>query len=271
MVIDRKAHKRKTASGQITHVRKTQVNIDQKQTSKTSIDRSASLEIEDDYYTHSLEDKNFFKKESPTIPWEQPQVLHYWKEPEEGDRSPWGEIQNCAISTNNGVAIVTTASHGGVRVAPELNNKIPSAFRSKSGWYEEDCNWAIPAYFIPEEYVKVPRIYGAEHQMYNPVYAKRMAEKTLRRYYPDKFEKFLARQTAPAINKKTKFTEDLVENILANDEYRQKYGNANNLYLAMDKEGIINRSNEFVSKDAYNKFVELHPLYFENDKTKGEN
>jgi len=41
---------------------------------------------------------------------------------------------------------VTTAGHGGIKLDAARNRKVPGPVRSRDGWYEEDCDWAIPAY-----------------------------------------------------------------------------------------------------------------------------
>lgn len=63
--------------------------------------------------------------------------------------SPWGKVQESKVYSDDAVR-VHTPSHGGVLISPMMNEKIPEAFRIKEGWYEEDCDWAIPYYFIPE-------------------------------------------------------------------------------------------------------------------------
>jgi hypothetical protein len=61
--------------------------------------------------------------------------------------SPWGTIQN-RTDLGEGVTQVSTASHGGLKVAAKQNKLIPEAFRAADGWYEEDCDWAIPFMFL---------------------------------------------------------------------------------------------------------------------------
>jgi len=68
-------------------------------------------------------------------------------------QTPWGAAQT-AKEIRPGVVIVTTASHGGVRVTGDAKNKIPPAFRSPNGWYEEDCDWAIVAIEYVEDFAR---------------------------------------------------------------------------------------------------------------------
>jgi hypothetical protein len=62
---------------------------------------------------------------------------------QEGSRSPWGTIDH-VDHIAPGIVIVGTPGHGGVKLSPERNKKIPSALRNSSGWYEEDCESYIP-------------------------------------------------------------------------------------------------------------------------------
>jgi hypothetical protein len=61
--------------------------------------------------------------------------------------SPWGAIQQIN-ELAPGIWSVSTASHGGIYVAPELYAKMPEVLKgtaySGGGWFEEDCDWAIP-------------------------------------------------------------------------------------------------------------------------------
>lgn len=67
-------------------------------------------------------------------------------------RSPWGKVQ-IEHRLREGMTSVTTGGHGGIKLSKELNSKIPSMFRRKGGWYEEDEEWAIVAFFFPESFV----------------------------------------------------------------------------------------------------------------------
>jgi hypothetical protein len=67
--------------------------------------------------------------------------------PTPGSESPWGAIQT--VNQLGPLAVsVTTASHGGVCVAGAGMAQIPEPVRrtaySAGGWFEEDCDWAIP-------------------------------------------------------------------------------------------------------------------------------
>ncbi len=64
-----------------------------------------------------------------------------------GSASPWGPIQTVTPLGPDAVA-VTTASHGGLRVSPDALARMPETIRrtsySANGWFEEDCDWALP-------------------------------------------------------------------------------------------------------------------------------
>lgn len=61
--------------------------------------------------------------------------------------SPWGKVQHETFYAQ-GVAFVGTAGHGGIKLDRKHNVMIPAIFRRKGGWYEEDCEAAIPLYFL---------------------------------------------------------------------------------------------------------------------------
>ena len=67
--------------------------------------------------------------------------------PVRGGSSPWGPIQTVE-PLGPDAAFVTTASHGGVRVSLTAWGQLPEAIRSTAfsdnGWFEEDCDWALP-------------------------------------------------------------------------------------------------------------------------------
>ena len=71
--------------------------------------------------------------------------------------TPWGGVQdarNRLTSTGpefpDGCWIVETSSHGGMYLTPAINEQIPEPLRKDSGWYEEDCEIAIPLACLPD-------------------------------------------------------------------------------------------------------------------------
>jgi len=76
-----------------------------------------------------------------------------WTEPSgahQDGRSPWGQIQwleHMAV----GIDGVSTASHGGIKLSAERNDAMPKEFRQSGGWYEEDCEAALPMLFFADD------------------------------------------------------------------------------------------------------------------------
>jgi len=70
-------------------------------------------------------------------------------------RTPWG-MSDFANQIIPGVTFYSTPGHGGFKIEAKLNKQIPDLLRKKNGWYEEDCEWAIPAYFLrfDEEHIQ---------------------------------------------------------------------------------------------------------------------
>lgn len=51
------------------------------------------------------------------------------------------------------MSFYSTPSHGGYRVTGASLERIPEKYRrmfAGPGWFEEDCDWAIVAFFLPE-------------------------------------------------------------------------------------------------------------------------
>lgn len=67
--------------------------------------------------------------------------------PTVGAYSPWGLVQS-ATPLGPDAVLVSTPSHGGIRVSGRALSEIPQPLRStaysQGGWFEEDCDWAIP-------------------------------------------------------------------------------------------------------------------------------
>ena len=73
--------------------------------------------------------------------------------------SMWGVVQDCE-EWLEGVFSVSTAGHGGVLVTPEVAKLLSEAARKRGAkmqgylQYEEDCDWAIPVYELPQTWAK---------------------------------------------------------------------------------------------------------------------
>ena len=89
-------------------------------------------------------------------------------------QTPWGAAQT-RKELAPGIIEVSTASHGGILLAPELNAQVPAYMRSADGWYEEDADWAIVATVFPE-------VFTEEH--------REQAKNTMKNSMPAAYEAF---------------------------------------------------------------------------------
>jgi len=111
--------------------------------------------------------------------------------PKEGSQSPWGTIDG-VTTILEGMWFVSTSSHGGIKLSLERQEQIPDYLRRlsavgwalKGGWYEEDCEWAIPYVVFEAELKEKGRGIGKE------LWDTQMHRKTLRTWYPDEYERF---------------------------------------------------------------------------------
>ena len=95
--------------------------------------------------------------------------------------TPWGTADQCDIRAE-GIVFYATPSHGGFKLDDQQNAKVHRALRNRNGWYEEDCEWSkvaftFPTLFTPDE--------------------REAADKTLRAYFPDAYEKLTNTKLAP--------------------------------------------------------------------------
>ncbi|MDD5060740.1 MAG: hypothetical protein PHN44_00470 [Candidatus Marinimicrobia bacterium] len=96
-------------------------------------------------------------------------------------QTPWGQ-SDYRVKIADGIVSHNTPSHGGIHVEAQLNSLIPDYMRNESGWYEEDCEWAVVA-------VVFPQVFGEDQ-------AKR-AIVTLKNWLPDSAEKFFGIKLKP--------------------------------------------------------------------------
>lgn len=108
----------------------------------------------------------------------------------EGSRTPWGEAQT-VDHIADGIAIATTAGHGGVKLSPQRNREVPAPLRERSGWYEEDCGWYIPAYTFPDELASQPHISDSPDEL------RASAEDRIKQWYPSKWEELTGETLEP--------------------------------------------------------------------------
>jgi len=102
--------------------------------------------------------------------------------------TPWGWIKEDDFETIvDGIQSVSTPSHGGIKLSRERNAQVPDYMRCKSGWYEEDCNWAIPVCVFAEEFSKaMPSLVKDDCHL-----------KCLLTWHPDAYEKFTGKMIEP--------------------------------------------------------------------------
>lgn len=70
--------------------------------------------------------------------------------------TPWGAPDTVEPIGTNGIAFVSTSSHGGFYVPPALNARVPAEHRvisfnrqGEAGWYEEDCDACLVVLAFP--------------------------------------------------------------------------------------------------------------------------
>lgn len=90
-----------------------------------------------------------------------------------GSETPWGACEE-AVSYGEGVISYSTARHGGFWVSPERQAKMPPALYRDTQWYEEDCEQALVTLSFQELFTS---------------YEISAAEETLKRYFPDRWER----------------------------------------------------------------------------------
>lgn len=88
--------------------------------------------------------------------------------------SPWGPVHE-ARELAPGIWDVSTAGHGGIKLDPKLNQRIPEYMRRSGGWYEEDVDWSHVATVFPEFFDEKTR---------------RLAERIFLEWRPDMYEQF---------------------------------------------------------------------------------
>ena len=98
-------------------------------------------------------------------------------------RTPWGAAQTVKILID-GIGQVNTAGHGGFKLSHERNLKVPLYMRQTSGWYEEDCEVAIPLVVFDTDL----RRDGPEWLV--ELLDKYPPAKTIANYWPDWYERY---------------------------------------------------------------------------------
>jgi hypothetical protein len=106
----------------------------------------------------------------------------------ENSDSPWGQIQE-SYRYAEGIYVVSTASHGGMHLSPQINEKIPHYMRRDNGWYEEDCEIAIPIYILGGD--------AFENEHAAKFAFSGDAEKTVMEWFPYSWERYTGKKLLP--------------------------------------------------------------------------
>jgi hypothetical protein len=115
--------------------------------------------------------------------------------------TPWGKAQSITRFCP-GFDIYSTSRHGGVRLSAKLNKNVPDVFKIKGGWYEEDCEAAIPFYFnwkIISDYCLeygMPEGYKMPAEDYFLNHPKEQFKETLIKYMPAAWELYSGEEVA---------------------------------------------------------------------------
>ena len=94
--------------------------------------------------------------------------------------TPWGHAQH-VTELAEGILSVSTAGHGGIKLDKKRNAIVPDYMRRAGGWYEEDCEWSIPATIFPVSFAK-----NSPHDIV------KMARDSFRNWYPADYERYYA-------------------------------------------------------------------------------
>jgi hypothetical protein len=105
-----------------------------------------------------------------------------------GDRTPWGRADH-VYKLGEGIYSASTSSHGGMHLAPAINALIPKYMRADNGWYEEDCQQAIPPFVLGCKYFDCQRT----HQFIE----EGEAEQTVKVWYWKEWERYTGKILQP--------------------------------------------------------------------------
>jgi hypothetical protein len=112
----------------------------------------------------------------------------------DGSRTPWGPAQH-AKDYAEGITVVDTEGHGGIKLSKDRNMAVHPALREASGWYEEDCAQYVVRFTFPEETRPSPANGYTIDRTAEYNYAE--AKDGIRRWYPDAFEKVTGEPVLP--------------------------------------------------------------------------
>lgn len=117
---------------------------------------------------------------------------------QEGSRTPWGPVQDLTHIAD-GIVEVGTGSHGGMKLSPQRNRQVPTALRTSSGWYEEDCEAQIVLMTFPDEYAasRTRERRSDNDPWTDPAFVAERARASVKNWSPDGYEKATGETVAP--------------------------------------------------------------------------
>lgn len=102
-------------------------------------------------------------------------------------RTPWGKADQ-VHELAPGIFVVSTPSHGGIKVSPKMNKQIPEYMRTKGGWYEEDCEWSIP-FVVFEGLLMMAAVTNSDSYTLTTIRTREHIT-TFCNWFPEHFEQF---------------------------------------------------------------------------------
>lgn len=108
------------------------------------------------------------------------------QEPREGMGTPWGRADSVR-SLIPGAWAVSTPSHGGIKLSRARNARMPDYMRQEGGWYEEDCQWAMPYLVFWSEFEPFEKSKANEERA---VLTFAEVENTVKNWNPDEYQQF---------------------------------------------------------------------------------
>lgn len=113
----------------------------------------------------------------------------------EGSRTPWGEAQQVS-DIAPGIAVASTAGHGGIKLSPERNREIHPALRNRNGWYEEDCEQHIVSMHFAPELAAEHATFSPDSDYADPDKRRALAVAGVKEWFPDAYEKATGEKVA---------------------------------------------------------------------------
>jgi hypothetical protein len=106
--------------------------------------------------------------------------------PHIGMKTPWGKADDVK-QIAEGLFFVSTPSHGGFKLTPSLNAKMPTKIRAEGGWYEEDLAYFWVVAVFPELIA---------HGLVKCTLED--AHRSLREWFPDEYEAVFGEPVQPS-------------------------------------------------------------------------